>query len=258
MAAVLACGRGTAVVHGGGGDPAAADEKWTSLLDRWGAAISHRSAAVLWGLLPSVGEAVDVSIPGYGGRSNRPGIRVHRSASLRSEEVTLNRGIPVTKPTRTIADLRRTVSARRRRGVVSAKELRRATRQAEVLGLSLDPGLDSDRTRSELERDFLRLCRRHRLPEPEVNVGIGGLLVDFVWHGRRLVVETDGYRYHRGRRAFENDRDRDLRLRALGYDVVRFTDRQVTAEPKRVVTILRSALMPDAAGSPAGDRMRTL
>jgi very-short-patch-repair endonuclease len=146
--------------------------------------------------------------------------------------VTLRRGIPVTTPARTISDLG---------GVVSARLVRRATRQAEALGL-LGDGTVTDGTRSELEALFLRLCRRHRLPEPRVNVTVGPHLVDFLWEERGLVVETDGYRYHRGRAAFEDDRDRDLRLRSLGYDVLRFSYAQVTREPQRVVSAVRDAL----------------
>jgi len=139
----------------------------------------------------------------------------------------------VTTPARTIADLTR---------AVSATERRRAIRQAEVLGL--DPGLSvpRERTRSELEHLFLKLCRRHSLPVPQVNVRIGGLLVDFAWQDRRLIVETDGYRFHRGRTAFESDRARDLRLRELGYDVVRLTYRQVLDRPEQVAGVLSSAL----------------
>ena len=100
----------------------------------------------------------------------------------------------------------------------------------------------SDRTRSDLERDFLRLCRRHRIPAPHVNVRVGPHRVDFLWPDRRLVVETDGYRFHRGRVAFEDDRARDLDLRAQGYDVRRFTYRQVREEPSRIAADLRDAL----------------
>jgi very-short-patch-repair endonuclease len=121
-------------------------------------------------------------------------------------------------------------------------ELRRAIRQADVLGLSLGSSAVSDRTRSELEHRFLKLCRRHRLPMPVVNACIDLIEVDFLWRDRRLVVETDGYQYHRGRAAFEDDRDRDLRLRTLGYDVIRFTYRQIMAEPDRIAATLRVAL----------------
>lgn len=50
--------------------------------------------------------------------------------------------------------------------------------------LPFDSDADRDRTRSELEYLFLRLCRRHRLPLPEVNVRIGSSIVDFLWRDR--------------------------------------------------------------------------
>jgi len=109
--------------------------------------------------------------------------------------------------------------------------------------LPLEPDGVDDKTRSELEFLFLDLCRRHRLPAPEVNIRIGSLLVDFVWRSQRLIVETDGYRYHRGRVAFEDDRARDLKLRALGYDVIRLTHRQVMSSSEEVLAILKKALV---------------
>lgn len=105
--------------------------------------------------------------------------------------------------------------------------------------LGLRTGLETDdRTRSELEHLFLRLCERRGLPRPEVNVRVGSRLVDFLWRERRLIVETDGYRYHRGSAAFEDDHERDLELRALGYDVLRLTYRQLTRDPDDVAALL--------------------
>ncbi len=101
---------------------------------------------------------------------------------------------------------------------------------------------EADPTRSELESRFLKLCRRHRLPQPQVNAQVGDFTVDFLWPDRRLVVETDGYRYHRGRVAFEQDRARDVELRLLGYEVLRFTHRQVVGESARVAAALRALL----------------
>lgn len=211
-----------------------------------GAVVSHWSAAGLWGLLPPRERVVHITLPGHGGRNNRTGTRLHRSRSLALEQTTRYMGIPITKPGRTIADLKR---------VVPMRELRRAIRQAGVLGLSIDEATASDPTRSDLERAFLRLCRRYGLPMPEVNVRIdlescpglpwpGGasLEVDFLWRDRRLIVETDGYRYHRGKAAFENDRERDLTLRTLGYEVIRLTYGQVTEGPERIAKTLKQAL----------------
>jgi very-short-patch-repair endonuclease len=56
------------------------------------------------------------------------------------------------------------------------------------------------------------------------------------------VVETDSYLYHRGRIAFEDDRERDLDLRGLGYDVVRLSEKQIADGGERVVGLLMDAL----------------
>lgn len=246
MAAVLACGcapgarkvlvdASTSVAG-----KKAGGEGSSAVLDHWRAAVSHRSAAVLWELLPAIDGPIDISVPCHAGRKRRQGIWIHRSRSLLPAAVTLRRDIPVTTPARTIADLRR--AARDARHPVAEKDLRRAIRQAGVFGLSIGDEVERDRTRSELEHAFLRLCRLHGLPTPEVNVRVASHLVDFLWRERRLIVETDGYRYHRGRRAFEDDRARDLSLRELGYDVVRLSARQVASDPSRAVAVLAEAL----------------
>jgi very-short-patch-repair endonuclease len=200
-----------------------------------GAVLSHRSAAALLGLLKPGDGPVHVSLPGRGGRLRRQGIRIHRPVSLEGLETTRRRGIPTTSSARTIEDLRT---------AIPAHELRRVIRQADVLGLPTGPEVVSDRTRSELECRFLWLCRRHQLPKPAVNLRVGSLTVDFCWVEQKVVVETDGYRYHRGRQAFEDDRARDLQLRALGYEVLRLSYQQVFEEAAQVATVLQAVLMP--------------
>lgn len=236
MAAVLACGGGP--------------RDGTYILERWKAALSHRSAAELWGLLQAPEDLIEVTVPGRGGKRSRSGIRLHRSATLAAADVTLHHGVPVTSPARTLADLRRLA----RRGEMGERTLRRAVRQAGVLGLPTRGEEPGDRTRSDLERDFLRLCRRGRLPEPEVNVRVGRHLVDFLWRERRVAVETDGYRYHRGEEAFRADRRRDLDLRELGYDVLRFSEEQVERERDRVVSTVVAALRVGADGRDRQDQ----
>jgi very-short-patch-repair endonuclease len=202
-----------------------------------GAALSHRAAAALWRLLPPRRGLVDVTVPGSAGRKQRRDIRLHRSTTLTQQATTLRLGISVTSPARTLLDLRR---------IATPEELGRAHRQAEVFGYQLDDAarIEPDPTRSELERRFLRLCRQHPLPSPEVNAQVGDCVVDFLWRRARLIVETDGYRYHRGRAAFEHDHARQARLIALGYEVLRFTWRQVVDEPEKVIAALRARLTP--------------
>ena len=251
MAAVLACGKRVSVTRAGasigpGADGAGDGASTMSLIAYWGAALSHRSAAELWGLLSPRGGLADVSVCGDGGRTRRTGIRIHRSQLLVPAAVTSRNGIPVTNPAKTIADLRRVSVGRA--PLIDPAELRRAIRQANFLGLPVDDEARRERTRSDLELDFLALCRRFGLPPPEVNVRVGPHLVDFYWRRQRLVVETDGYAAHRGRAAFEDDRGRDLDLRARGEQVVHFAEKQLDEEPQRVAAVVGAGLRVGADG----------
>jgi len=109
------------------------------------------------------------------------------------------------------------------------------------MGYRLD-GIESDRSRSDLETAFLALWCRHHIPTPEVNAKLGRWEVDFLWRTHKVVVEADSWTYHRGSVAFEDDHARDLDLRAAGYTVLRFTDRQLEEEPERVVADVARAL----------------
>lgn len=233
MAAVLALGGGP---RDGG-----------SILEHWGAAVSHRSALSLWGLLRATQTLSDVIVGGNGGRARRAEVRVHRSLTVGSSDVTLHRGIPVTTPQRTIADLREAIAAHRR-DAISGRELRRAIRQANVLGLPISERDARVRTRSDLEADFLQLCRRHHLPRPEVNVRIGPYLVDFLWRERRFVVETDSYLYHRGEVAFQEDRARDLDLMRRGFELLRLSELQLDDGHEQVAEVLAARLAPVSGG----------
>jgi len=214
MAAVLACGEGAVLSH------ISAGELWNILRrDR-----QPSSAAVR----PSMPH---VTVPGEA-RSRRR-VRVHRSRTLFPGEVTRRAAIPVTTPSRTLTDLRR---------LLPQPQFAQALRQAEYLGLAIDLDLDPDHTRSELEARFLALCRRHRLPRPEVNVRAGSFIADFLWRSHRLIVELDGYRAHSGRAAFESDRRRDLQLKRLGYEVVRLASHQVDGEGRTTASALRKLL----------------
>jgi very-short-patch-repair endonuclease len=176
---------------------------------------------------------IHITLPGDGGRRKRYGITIHRSRSLIAGVSVLRNGIAVTKPKRTLRDLHRAVSEETYRGAV---------RRALDLKLisSSDLRSEDDLTRSELERLFLALCRRHRLPQPEVNARIGAYEVDFLWRDRRLIVEVDGFRHHGDRSAFESDRARDAHLQRLGFRVLRFTWRQIRGTPAIVARTLRA------------------
>jgi very-short-patch-repair endonuclease len=210
-----------------------------------GAVLSHVSAAVLWKLLEPIDGPVHVSVATTSGRKRRSGIHLHRCPSLspphqrqaggrgRRLSTTHRDSIPVTTVARTIEDLGASS--------LSPHLIRRARRQAELKGYRLD-GVESDRTRSDLETAFLALFAFHRIPRPEVNPKLGRYEVDFLWRAQKLVVEADTFLYHRGSVAFESDYERDLDLREHGYAVLRFTDKQLETEPERIAADVHKEL----------------
>jgi very-short-patch-repair endonuclease len=218
------------------------------------AVLSHRSAAGLHGIRPDNRATADITLPGQSAR-RRPGIKVHRSSTLTEADITIVDGIPCTTVARTLVDLG-DVEGRRavERAVDQAEVLRifdlrevedslgRAgpRRGAGILSAVLADYEEPTLTNRELEERFLALCRKASLPSPAVNDWVTlddgvAYQVDFLWRDERLIVETDGQRFHGHRSAFENDRLRDQRLTLAGFTVVRFTWRQVTREPGRVV-----------------------
>jgi very-short-patch-repair endonuclease/predicted transcriptional regulator of viral defense system len=238
------------------------DGRWmaSALAAGPGAALSHASAAALWEIRPTAATKTDVSVPRAGGRTKRPGLRVHRVSHLARDELTTHHAIPVTTPARTLLDLASSLPRR---------ALERALDQAEILELfdlrALRRVIDAHRgqrgagalaaaleehdagttlTRGELEEHFLALCDRRDIARPRVNARVAGLEVDFLFAARGVVVEVDGYRFHRTRKAFERDRERDALLAAAGHRVLRFSYDQVTSRPESVAAALTMWVIP--------------
>ena len=236
--------------------------RWMAAVLAYGpeAVLSHRSSAALVGLRPDTRAIADISLPRSSAHS-RPGIEAHGSTTLRAQDVTVRDGIRCTTVARTLLDLADVLD---RRGV------ERAVEQAEALRLFDGQALDevlarangrrgagvlrallrepegAALTASELEERFLALCRDFGVAKPEVNAWIarddGWIKADFLWRAERLVVETDGHAHHGTRQAFERDRRRDQDLLLGGWQVIRFTWRQVSAEPEGVAGTIRSLL----------------
>ena len=222
------------------------------------AVLSHASAAAAWELRPASGAAIHVTVPRSTGRERRAGIRVHRSTRLEPAETTTVRAIPVTGAVRTIIDLAAKLEGRPlehvldladQRRLVDFAELRR--RLADHSGRPGSPSLQavlslytagSTVTRSEMEERFLGLCDSYGVRRPEVNTRIEGEEVDFAWRDARLIVEVDGYAYHRSPSAFETDRERDVVLAVAGWQVLRFTWTQLTTRPAWVARAVSKRL----------------
>ena len=115
--------------------------------------------------------------PGAGGRRRRRGICLHRSLLLTPAVTSHSQGHPSHHP--------RPHAGRPALRVATPRRAPAGDPPGRSPGIRDRRGSRADRTRSELERLFLRLCRRHRIPPPEVNARIGPFLVDFLWRDRR-------------------------------------------------------------------------
>jgi very-short-patch-repair endonuclease len=98
------------------------------------------------------------------------------------------------------------------------------------------------KSRSSLEDRFTADCVMAGLPRPRINVLVEGFEVDLLWERERLIVELDGFEYHRDRLAFERDRERDARLVTAGFRVIRFTFRAVRDRPEECTSTVRELL----------------
>lgn len=224
-----------------------------------GAVLSYRSAAALWRMRDPGSHAIEVTTP----RKSRSRGAIHRHFSvLPEDEVTTERGIPVTTVPRTLFDLAATSSADVVEHALRESEyLRLHDRLALADLLDRYPGrrgcrvireclrrrksLPAGRARSWLEREFLPFLRRNGLPRPQLNawlqVGERWFQVDCLWPGR-VVVELDGFAGHGTRAAFVADRARDRKLRVAGFGVTRIAPEQLDEEPEAIAADLRSLL----------------
>ena len=102
---------------------------------------------------------------------------------------------------------------------------------------------------SPAEQAFRALVRDYHLPQPQFNVYVEGELVDAVWWEQRLVVEVDGWNFHRSKRSFANDRRRDRKLVKARLRVARYTGDEVMGETDAVAAEL-SELLRDGPWPP--------
>jgi very-short-patch-repair endonuclease len=209
------------------------------------ALLSHRSAAALWGIWQSTSK-IHITVPST--RRHRHGVRAHR-ADLRPEDRATRDGIPVTSLARTILDLAaelsqdhmtRVIENADRAQLLDLRAVERGMAAAKRPGRKALRAVLADYrgaqdTRSDLERDFLSLVKRARLPAPSVNSLVADVLVDACWPGWKLVVELDSRGFHTSPRAFERDRVRDATLQRAGFRVLRVTRKRLDREPQAVL-----------------------
>jgi len=227
------------------------------------AALSHRSASALWGFGEEHRAYIDVTVR-RSSESRRRSIRCHRRPNLPPGAITTRLNIPLTQPVQTFLDLttvagpktiERAINEADKLDVIDADSLRRALDDH-----SGEPGvrplraiLDEHTFRlsdDELERLFRPLAAAAGLPMPLTKVMVDKFEVDFFWPDLGLVVETDGWRYHRTPSAQSRDALRFQVHVANGRTPLRFSHYQVKYEPRHVQNILRKTVT-NLRGHPA-------
>ncbi|MER8044838.1 hypothetical protein [Streptomyces sp. NPDC094032] len=211
-----------------------------------------------------------------GGGASAGWIRVYGSACLTDRDRVVRRGLRVTRPARTVADLiraaatreaavvvadsalsRRFVAGLRREPVVGREEL------AEALAVPRRPGgprargwlpLAEPGSGSPAETVArLRMRDAGLFPEtqPALRTAAGRPLhPDFYFRAAGLAVEIEGFAFHGTRQAHERDVQRFNELQNCPgvRRVLRFTAREVFEHPERMTTTIREAL--GALGAP--------
>ena len=103
-------------------------------------------------------------------------------------------------------------------------------------------------------QQWVQLIQSADLPLPEFNVLVEGELVDALWRDHRVIVELDGFAFHKSRAQFESDRRRDAKLQVAGYRVLRITQQRLTNEPQKVLAEIAALLSVERAAWAAAGR----
>lgn len=89
-------------------------------------------------------------------------------------------------------------------------------------------------TRSRLERLFLPLAAAAGIPVPLTRQVVNGYEVDFYWPELKLVVETDGWTYHRTPAKQASDNARSHKHFRAGLLPIRFSHWEIAHDPAAV------------------------
>jgi very-short-patch-repair endonuclease len=226
-------------------------------------ALAGRTAGALWRADRTWPEPFELISP----RDIRlTGLIVHRSSTLIQRDIRKVQGLRVTSPARTALDLAprlsmneltRVVDDMRHVNRLKVPQLRDvASRNPRHPGSQKLKRLIGDsqkeHTRSELERAFRRLIKRHKLPMPLINVHVAGERVDAYFPDHQLIVELDGGLTHGNdwRPAFADDRRRgvDLLLKT-GIPTAHFTWDQITRLHNETASKLKQILDTRRSGA---------
>ena len=101
--------------------------------------------------------------------------------------------------------------------------------------------------RSEAERAATALFDAHGITGWTANTEVLGYLLDFVFRDARLIVEIDGFAFHRDAKTFQRDRTKRNALLTDGWRMLNFTWDDITRRPDATARQVLDALDASAA-----------
>lgn len=229
--------------------------RWAAALLRAGAGahLSHATAAAVHDLSiegPTTDGAIHLTVPHERRPRPMPGVVLHRSARLPPADRIRRHDLAVTGVERTVLDICPTFARERDRTAFIAQVLQtgRTTRTRLLACADRSGGVRGARMlvsvltllapgyETEPEFGLARICHRaglHVQPQRTIVVGGRSYRLDLLDDGLLIDAEADGSG-HLSVALREEDADRDLVLRAVGLEVIRFTNRRIRQEPRLV------------------------
>ncbi len=238
------------------GPPPRETQLWAAVLYAGeGAALSHESAAEVWGLAEPM-DPIHVTIPGRRRVTPQPGLRIHRSSWLDDARHPTRRP-PRTRVEDTVLDL--IDKAKTLDEVITwitrACQRRRTTPHRLHAALDARPRMSwrelttsiltdvAEGAETPLELEYVRRVERpHNLPSAQRQRRIAAAhWVDAIYEDQRLIVELDGRLGHAEEGVFR-DHKRDNRSTERGYATLRFGWTDVVGNSCAIAEQVRRAL----------------
>jgi hypothetical protein len=252
-------------VYGTPGVPPAPERRlMAATLGLRSAVVTHQASAWLHDVQYAGSPRLAVAVP-LRTTHRYPYVDVHESSDLVPEHTTVVRGLPTTTVERCLADLAGTMQPGRMRRITQDvlgrqlatwEQLRQVQRDLQRRGkrgmgaygemlVELGPGLALEL--SALESEFLRGAQVSGLPMPIVQFHLPWRdtpagHVDFAWLEEQFITEVDGRRWHTRDEAWDEDIRREAEASEHGWQLQRFSWKQVVHDWAFVERTVRSRL----------------
>jgi len=221
--------------------------------------MSHETAALLHGL-PTLGMRHRAVLHATRTRRHQglapdyPGLLVHHAGLPDGHRCTVD-GVPATCVARTVIDLARRRSVRAGIVVADAALHAQLCTVEELRLVSADcaawPGIAKARrvialadslSESPLESISRVAFQVNGLPTPRLQARLGDDRVDFLWDRWRVIGEADGLEKYADPLAIAREKEREERLKGLGFAIVRWMWREAYRRPDELSDRVRATL----------------